>query len=100
MPVPENAFWTRVANNLTVGHTLTVLGEADTSASTLQLRELFSIPEISLLPLESPFTGSLDEAFKESISLEYCSEELAALVECLFCTLSTTEMVLKETIAH
>ena len=44
--------------------------------------------------------GSQDEALERSISLNYCSGELAALIECLFCTLSTTEMVLKEAIAH
>ena len=86
---------------MNAGHTLFILGEADTSVSTLQLRELFSIPEISLLPLGNPlFTESLDEALGESISLDSCSGELAALVECLFCTLSTTEMVLKDTMAH
>ena len=89
-----------LTNTLSAGHTLFVLGEADTSASTLQLRELFSIPEISLLPLGSPFTGSQDEAIEGSISLDHCSGELAALIECLFRTLSTTEMVLKEMIAH
>ena len=100
MPIPKSAFSTGLANTLTAGHTLSILGEADNSASTLQLRELFSIPEISRLPLGSPFTGSPDEALEGSISLGYCSGELAALIECLFCTLSTTEMVLKETIAH
>ena len=101
MLILESAFWTRLANNtLTAEHILFVLGEADTSASTLQLRELFSIPEISLLPLESPFSGSPNEALEGSISLDYCSEELAALIEGLFCTLSTTEMVMKETIVH
>ena len=101
MLILESAFWTRLANNtLTAGHILFVLGEADTSASTLQLRDLFSIPEISLLPLESPFSGSPNEALEGSISLDYCSEELAALIEGLFCTLSTTEMVMKETIVH
>lgn len=98
--IPKSAYLTGLANTLTAGHTLSILGEADNSASTLQLRELFSIPEISRLPLGSPFTGSPDEALEGSISLEYCSGELAALIECLFCTLSTTEMVLKETIAH
>ena len=83
-----------------LGNTLSILGEADNSTTTLQLREPFSIPEISRLPLGSPLTGSLDEALEGSISLEHCSGELAALIECLFCTLSTTEMVLKETIAH
>lgn len=54
-----------------------------------------------MLPLGSPFfPGSVDEALEGSASLDSCSEELAALIECLFCTLSTTEMVLKETIAH
>ena len=101
MPISESAFLTGLVNTLTAGHTLSILGEADTSASTLRLRELFSIPEISLLPLGSPsFTGSLDEALEGSIILGFCSGELAALIECLFCTLSTTEMVLKETIAH
>ena len=99
LPIPESAFLTRLANRLSAGHTLSILGEADTSASTLQLRELFSIPEISQLPLGSPFTGNQDEALEGSISLDYSFGELAALMECLFCTLSTTEMVLKETIA-
>ena len=62
---------------------------------------LFSIPDISLLPLESPsFRETLDEALEETSGLDFCSAELAALVECLFYTLSTTEMVLKDTIAH
>ena len=100
MPISESALLTGLANTLSTGHTLSILGEADTSPSTLQLRELFSIPEISRLPLGSPFTGGLNEAFEGSTSLDYCSGELAALIECLFCTLSTTEMVLKETIAH
>ena len=101
MPVLESSSLTGLANTLTAGHTLSILGEADSSASTHQLRELFAIPEISLLPLGSPsFTESLDEALEGSISLDFCSGELAALIECLFCTLSTTEMVLKETIAH
>ena len=99
--VPESSSFTAMADILNAGHTLSILGEADTSASILQLRELFSIPEISLLPLgSSSFTESLDEALEESISLDSCSGELAALVESLFCTLSTTEMVLKDTIAH
>ena len=101
IPISESSSFTGTANILNAGHTLSILGEADTSASILQLRELFSIPEISLLPLGSPsFTESLDKALEESISLDSCSGELAALVECLFCTLSTTEMVLKDTIAH
>ena len=101
MPISESSSFTGMANTLNAGHTLSILGEADTSASILQLRELFSIPEISLLPLESPsFTESIDEALEESVSLDSCSGELAALVESLFWTLSTTEMVLKDTIAH
>ena len=100
MSTCDNAYLRGLADALTAGHTLSILGEADTSASALQLRELFSIPEISLLPLESPFTEIPDEALEGSVSLDYFSGEIAALIECLFCTLSTTEMVLKETIAH
>ena len=101
IPVSESSSFTGMANILHTGHILSILGEAETSASILQLRELFSIPEISLLPLENTsFTESLDEALEESIRLDSCSGELAALVECLFCTLSITEMVLKDAIAH
>ena len=100
MPIAGSACSIELANSLTARHTLFILGEADNSTSTLQLRELFSIPEISRLPLGSPFTGSPDEALEGSIGLEYFSGELAALIECLFCSLSTTEMVLKETIDH
>ena len=99
MPILESSSLTGMINTLTAGHTLSILGEADTSASMLQLRVLFSIPEISLLPLGNPsFTESLDEALEETSGLDFC--ELAALVECLFYTLSTTEMVLKDTIAR
>ena len=101
MPVSGSSSFTGMADTLYAGHTLSILGEADTSVSTLQLRELFSIPEISLLPLGNHlFTESLDEALGGSISFDSCSGELAALVERLFCTLSTTEMVLKDAIAH
>ena len=100
LPIPESAFLTGLANRLSAGHTLSILGEPNTSISTLQLRELFSISEISQLPLWSPSTGNQVEALEGSFSLDYCSGELATLIECLFCTLSTTEVVLKETIAH
>ena len=100
LPTPESALLMGLANTLSAGHTLSMLGEADTSASTLQLRGLFSIPEISLLPIANPFTGSQDDALEGSISLDYCSRELTALIECLFNTSSTTEMVLKEAITR
>ena len=75
LPTPESGLLMGLANTLSAGHTLSILGEADTSASTLQLRELFSIPEISLLPLGVPSTGSQDEALEGSISLDYYSTE-------------------------
>lgn len=82
-------------------HVLSILGESDNSASTLQIRELFSFPEISLLPLGSlSFGEDPDEGLEETIRVNLWSREIAELTQCLFCTLSTAEMVLKETIAH
>ena len=75
---------------------LSVLDGAEKSASALQLRELFAIEEIAFLPL-----GSLSEDIRmrrdagEPVLIEYWSEELADLVESLFCNLATIELVLK-----
>ena len=77
-------------------HTLSVLGEPNNSRSSLQLRESFSFTELSHLPLEGlSLQDGLDEIVGPSDQLEYCFGELADLTECLFSTLSTTEMVLK-----
>lgn len=76
-------------------HTLSILGEPDNSRSSLQLRELFSFSEISHLPLEGlSLQDDLDEIVGASDPLKYWSCELADLTECLFSTLSTTEMVI------
>ena len=75
---------------------LSVLDGAEKSASALQLEELFAIEKIAFLPL-----GSLSEDIRirkdasEPLLIEYWSEELADLVESLFCNLATIELVLK-----
>lgn len=82
-------------------HTLSVLGEPDNSRSSLQLRELFSFTELSHLPLEGLFLqDDLDGIFGASDQLKYWSWELADLTECLFSTLSTTEMVIMAMLAR
>ena len=75
---------------------LSVLDGAEKSASALQLEELFAKEKIAFLPL-----GSLSEDIRmrrdasEPVLIEYWSEELADLVESLFCNLTTIELVLK-----
>lgn len=77
------------------------MGESDHSATTLQLREIFSIPEISRLPLGKHYADEEGGEFqKEAPDVQLCYEEIADLTECLFCTLSTTEMVMREAIAR
>ena len=41
-----------------------------------------------------------DEALEDFGNLDLCFEKLTALVECLFCTLSATEMVMNEVVAY
>lgn len=78
---------------------MSFLGESDNSPSTLRLREIFSISEISLLPLGDPALD-IDEELREGpAAVKFCYDEIADLIECLFGTPSTTEMVMMEAIA-
>lgn len=80
---------------------MSILGEPDNSRSSLQLRELFSFTEIAHLPLEGlPLQDDFDEIVGPSDQLEYWCRELADLIECLFTTLSTTEMALMAMLAR
>ena len=82
-------------------HTLSILGEPDSSTSSLQLRELFSFTELSHLSLEGlSLQDDLDGIVGASDQLKYCSSELADLTECLFSTLSTVEMVIMAMLAR
>ena len=82
-------------------HTLSILGEPDSSTSSLQLRGLFSFIELCHLSLEGlSLQDDLDEVVGASDQLQYCFSELADLTECLFSTLSTTEMVIKAMLAR
>ena len=82
-------------------HTLSILGEPGDSRSSLQLRELFSFTEICHLPLEGlSLQDDFDEIDGESDQLKYWSREVAHLTECLFNTLSTTEMVMMAMLAR
>ncbi|KAL8722598.1 MAG: hypothetical protein Q9225_000954 [Loekoesia sp. 1 TL-2023] len=74
--------------------------ERDNSPSTLRLREIFSIPEISLLPLGDPALDNDEESWEGSAAVKPCYDEIADLIECLFGTLSTTEMVMMEALAR
>lgn len=89
-----------VADSVPSGHILSLVGEPDNSPSTLQLREIFAIPEISLLPLEGlPFEYDSDEVLDDHEKVESLLAEVANLTECLFCTLSTIEIIIKDTMA-
>lgn len=99
--LPESTLLLGLADNLIVERVLSSLGEPYNSTSTIQLRELFSFPGISRLPLRSiKFGEGPDEPLDGPASLDLWSRELAKLTEGLFSTLSTTEMVLKDTIAR
>ncbi|KAL8736255.1 MAG: hypothetical protein Q9166_000410 [cf. Caloplaca sp. 2 TL-2023] len=77
-----------------------VLREYENSTTALQLREIFAIPEISMLPLGDTWAGNNDEQEEEAGGVNVCCEEIADLTECLFGTLSTAEMVMTQTIAR
>ena len=80
--------------------TLSHLGEYGNSTTTLQLKEIFAIPEISILPLGDTWADNNDEQEEEAGGVNVCCEEIADLIECLFGTLSTIEMVMTQTITR
>ena len=83
------------------GQYLSVLGEPDSSPSLLCIREVFSIPEISILPSTGlSLVDGLDNSLADSIKPDYWVKEISDLVECLLFTLSPIEMLLKETLAQ
>lgn len=80
---------------------LFILGESTDSTLVLRLKCLWSIPEISYYPLEDePSEYDRDGGDKRSLLLERCTKELSELIECLFWTLPTIEMVFKTVLAR
>ena len=78
-----------------------ILGEPDSSPSILCLREVFSIPEISILPSTGlSFSDDLDNSTADSIKPDYWVKEISDLVRCLLFTLSPIEVLWKETLAQ
>ena len=80
----------------TIEETLQILGEPSDSALVRNLSELFSHSEISDLSLKEP--SVLEEFLTDNTSIDpfrYCSEELATLIECLFSTLPTVDLLFK-----
>jgi hypothetical protein len=62
---------------------------------------MFSIPEISQLPLyHEPAEYNLDSENEQSSSLEQYTQGLSDLIECLFCNLPTIEIVFKTVLAR
>lgn len=62
---------------------------------------MFSIAEISHLSLDDePLEYDEDSEHEQSLLLEHCAQELFELIECLFWTLPTIEMVFKTVLAR
>ena len=78
-------------------HTLSALGEPENSVPILKLKELFTYPEISTLPLADYALDYVvdDDDDLQQDQITYCSVELSELTECLFCTLPTVEFLFK-----
>lgn len=68
----------------------------------LRLKRMFAIDEISRLPLQDEISEN-DQVSEDESSLpllERCTQELSELIECLFWTLPTIEMVFKTVLAR
>lgn len=80
---------------------LSILGEPTDSILVLRLKSIFSIDEISHFPLDDePSEYDQDSGDDQSVLLERCTRELSELIECLFWTLPTIEMVFKTVLAR
>ena len=80
-----------------------MLSVIEPSGSTLALRlkRMFAIDEISRLPLHDQLSANNQVSDDEhSLLLERCTQELSELIECLFWTLPTIEMVFKTMLAR
>lgn len=80
---------------------LSILGEPTDSTLVLKLRGLFSVAEIyNLLLDDEPSEYDQDSEDKQSLTLERCAQKLSELIECLFWTLPTIEMVFRTVLAR
>lgn len=68
----------------------------------LRLKRMFAIDEISRLPLQDEISENdqVSEDENSLLLLERCTQELSELIECLFWTLPTIEMVFKTVLAR
>lgn len=80
---------------------ISILGESTNSTLVQRLNALFSTAEISRFPLDDePTKYDQDSGDNQSLLLESCTQELSDLIECLFWTLPTIEMVFKTVLAR
>lgn len=80
---------------------LAILGEPTNSTLVLRLRGMFSIVEIShFSPDDEPLEYDEDSEGEKFLPLEHCAQELLELIECLFLTLPTIEIIFKTVLAR
>ena len=80
---------------------LSILGEPIDSILILRLKSMFSIADISHFLLDGePSEIDPKSGDERSLLLKHCTQELSELIECLYWTLPTLEMVFQTVLAR